>query len=52
MCVCVRSCVWFLVGVVWQLLADERDSVDLAPQVLWRDMASVCVCVCASLTIT
>ena len=40
MCVCGRvwSGVWlcggFLVGVVWQLLADERDSVDLALHLL------------------
>lgn len=41
---CVWSCVWFLVGV-WQQLADERDSVDLAPHLLWAsERASVRAC--------
>ena len=41
-CVCVRSCACFVVGVVWQQLADERDSED--SEDLASDILGVCVC--------
>lgn len=36
-CVCVWSCVCFVVGVVWQQLADEKDS---GIQRIWHQACS------------